>query len=116
MFNEFREDIFTVGTLGAINYVVKGMNELPGRKSIMLFSDGFSICTQTDRRTDAGRCTSMREAIKRLTDLSNRASVTIYTQDAKGLSFTGLTAQDIPATRPKSLIEGLNNRTDEITG
>lgn len=114
IFNEFREDIFSVGTLGAINFVVKGMKELPGRKSIMLFSDGFSICTNTDAKKDAGRCTSMRDAIKRLTDLSNRASVTIYTQDAKGLSFSGLTVQDSPATNPRSLYEGLNNRTLEI--
>jgi VWFA-related protein len=114
IFNEFREDIFSVGTLGAINFVIKGMSELPGRKSIMLFSDGFSICTKTDIKKDAGRCTSMREALQRLTDLSNRSAVTIYTQDAKGLSFSGLTAQDSPATSPKSLLEGLNNRTDEI--
>lgn len=114
IFNELREDIFSVGTLGSINFVVKGMNELPGRKTIMLFSDGFSICTKTDIKKDAGRCTSMREAIKRLTDLSNRASVTIYTQDAKGLQFSGLTVQDNPATSPNSLVEGLNNRTDEI--
>ncbi len=42
-FNEFREDIFTVGTLGAVNYVVKGMRDLPGRKAVVLFSDGFGL-------------------------------------------------------------------------
>ena len=113
-FNELREDIFAVGTLGAINYIVKGMNELPGRKSIMLFSDGFSICTDTDMKNDGGRCTRMREALKQLTDLCNRAAVTIYTQDARGIAPTALTSQDIPATNPKSLVEGLNERTDEL--
>ena len=113
-FNELREDIFAVGTLGAINYIVKGMNELPGRKSIMLFSDGFSICTETDMRKDGGRCTRMREALQQLTDLCNRAAVTIYTQDARGLAPTALSSQDIPATNPKSLVEGLNKRTDEL--
>jgi VWFA-related protein len=113
-FNELREDIFSVGTLGAINYVVRGMSELPGRKAIMLFSDGFSICTDTDMKNDGGRCTRMREALKQLTDLSNRAAVTIYTQDARGLPPTALTVQDIPATNPKSLREGLTERTDEL--
>lgn len=113
-FNELREDIFSVGTLGAINYIVKGMDELPGRKSIMLFSDGFSICTDTDMKNDGGRCTRMRDALKRLTDLCNRASVTIYTQDARGLAPTALTVQDVPATNPKSLLEGLTKRTDEL--
>lgn len=113
-FNELREDIFSVGTLGAINYVVRGMSELPGRKSLMLFSDGFSICTDTDMKTDGGRCTRMRDALKQLTDLCNRAAVTIYTQDARGIAPTALTVQDIPATNPKSLRERLNERTDEL--
>jgi VWFA-related protein len=41
--DQFREDVFSVGTLGAVSYVVKGMRELPGRKSILLISDGFRI-------------------------------------------------------------------------
>jgi len=113
-FNELREDIFSAGTLGAINFMVKGMNELPGRKAIMLFSDGFSICTETDMKTDAGRCTRMRDALKQLTDLANRASVTIYTQDARGLTPTALTVQDVPTTLPKSLQENLEARNDEL--
>src|SRR6266576_2142287 len=46
--NQFREDMFSVGTLGAISYVVKGLRELPGRKSILLVSDGFRIYSQED--------------------------------------------------------------------
>ena len=41
--DRFREDLFAVGTLGAINYVVKGLRELPGRKSILLMSDGIKV-------------------------------------------------------------------------
>ncbi|MEP6900745.1 MAG: VWA domain-containing protein [Actinomycetota bacterium] len=114
VFNELREDLFTVGTLGAINFVVKGMNDLPGRKSIMLFSDGFSYCTKTDTKKDATRCTKMEEVLKQLTDLCNRASVTIYTQDARGLTPTGLTVQDVPASLPNSLQQGLRTRSDEL--
>lgn len=89
-FNNFREDVFSVGTLGAINFVIKGMNDLPGRKSIMLFSDGFAICSP--KAPD--RCARIIESVKQLTDLSNRAAVSIYTFDARGLQITGLTAQD----------------------
>jgi VWFA-related protein len=113
-FNELREDLFTVGTLGAIGYVVKGMSDLPGRKSIMLFSDGFSYCTKTDMKKDATRCNKMEDVLKQLTDLCNRASVTIYTQDARGLTPTGLTVQDVPATTPTSLQQGLRTRSDEL--
>src|SRR5262245_44326057 len=41
--NEFRDTLLTVGTLGALNFVVRGLRELPGRKAVVLFSDGISI-------------------------------------------------------------------------
>lgn len=114
LFNEFREDLFSVGTLGAINFVVKGMDELPGRKSIMLFSDGFSICTETDIKEDPERCTRMRDAIRQLTDLCNRASVTIYTQDARGLQYTGLTAADSVGGNPQAIQSAMSSRSAEL--
>ncbi|HEY0003933.1 MAG TPA: VWA domain-containing protein [Pyrinomonadaceae bacterium] len=86
----FREDIFSVGTLGALNYIVKGLRELPGRKSILLLSDGLRIF----QRDDPTRSTRILEALNRLTDLANRASVVIYTMDARGLQTSGLTAAD----------------------
>lgn len=114
VFNELHEDIFTIGTLGSLGFVVKGMSELPGKKSIMLFSDGFSYCTKTDTKKDAARCTKMEHALKQLTDVCNRASVTIYTQDARGLTTMGLSAQDSPASLPNSLQKGLGTRSDEL--
>lgn len=89
-FDSFREDLFSVGTLGAINFIVKGLGELPGRKSIMLFSDGFAICPPDN----PDRCSRILDSVKKLTDLSNRASVAIYSFDARGLQTTGLTAAD----------------------
>lgn len=88
--NQFREDIFTDGTLGAINYLVKGMNRQPGRKSLMLFSDGFSVCTAI--RSE--RCNEIVTSMRRLTDLVNRASVSIYSFDARGTAVTALGADD----------------------
>jgi VWFA-related protein len=88
--NNFREDIFSVGTLGAINFIVNGMKELPGRKSIMLFSDGFVICTQDD----PSRCERLKDSFQALTDLCNRASVSIYSFDARGLQSPGMSAAD----------------------
>jgi len=113
IFNEFREDLFSVGTLGAINFIVKGMGELPGRKSIMLFSDGFSICTEVDIRENPERCSRMRDAIKQLTDLCNRASVIIYTQDARGLAYTGITAAD-QIINSQAIQSTLSSRSAEL--
>lgn len=97
--NEFREDIFSIGTLGAVNYIVRGMKELPGRKSILLLSEGFSLFRREDGNT------RVLEALRRLTDLANRASVVIYTMDARGLQTLGLTAEDSTAGQTPDELE-----------
>lgn len=90
--NEFRESIFASGTLGAINFIIRGMTDLPGRKSIMLLSDGFSLVTRDERGMPQG--SRILDSLRRLTDLANRASVVVYTIDPRGLVAPGLTAQD----------------------
>jgi VWFA-related protein len=91
-FENYRESIFATGTLGAVNYVVRGMQDLPGRKSILLMSDGFKIFFEdaTGFR-DFGRVLAR---LRTLIDKANRASVVIYTLDARGLQTAGLTAAD----------------------
>ena len=84
----YREEIFSVGTLGALNFVVKGLRELPGRKSAILFSDGISILKR-DAKSER-----VLESMRRLVDLANRASVVIYTMDARGLQSLAPNAQD----------------------
>ena len=32
-----------MGTLGTLRYVVNGLREMPGRKSVLLLSDGLKI-------------------------------------------------------------------------
>ncbi|MDX6611933.1 MAG: hypothetical protein QOD75_1119 [Blastocatellia bacterium] len=89
--DEFREDLFSVGTLGAVNYVVKGLKDLPGRKSILLISDGIPIMSRVDPGDHSERVLS---ALQSLTEQANRASVVIYTMQASGLQTLGLTAAD----------------------
>ncbi|MDQ5845187.1 MAG: VWA domain-containing protein [Acidobacteriota bacterium] len=88
--DQFREDLFAVGTLGALNYIVNGLRELPGRKSVVLISDGITIFNRSEPE-GSGR---ILMALRRLTDLANRASVVIYTMDARGLQTLSLTAAD----------------------
>lgn len=86
--DNFREDVFAAGTLGAINYVVRGMRALPGRKSVLLLSDGITLFNKE------GRNERVFTAIQQLIDLANRAAVVIYTMDARGLQTLSLTAAD----------------------
>ena len=80
-----REETFAIGTLGALNLILRGLRDLPGRKSIVFLSDGF-------RLSRSGSI--VPEKIRRIVDLANRASVVVYTIDARGLQTTGLTAAD----------------------
>jgi len=105
--DQFREDVFSVGTLGALSYVVRGLRELPGRKSILLVSDGIKIFN----RSDLARSDRVLQALLRLTDQANRASVVIYTMDARGLQTLGLTAaDDTSGMRPEQVQQSLFNR------
>ncbi|MDQ3131003.1 MAG: VWA domain-containing protein, partial [Acidobacteriota bacterium] len=111
--NDFRQSIFATGTLGAINYIVRGMQDLPGRKSIMLMSDGFKLFTKSeDGFMDSTR---VLESLRRLVDQANRASVVIYTMDARGLQTLGLTAADDTGGRSADQIEqSLTSRKNDL--
>jgi VWFA-related protein len=102
----FRRNVFSVGTLGSVGYVITGLRELPGRKSVVLVSDGITIFNRvrqtaergafslSDRRRREFDNSTVFDSIRRLTDLANRASVVIYTLDARGLQTLGITAAD----------------------
>ncbi len=80
---EYNESL-TFGALGAVNYVVTAMREMPGRKSVVLFSDGMSLAYSPE----------LRDAMRRLVDRANRAGTVIYTMLATGLQTLALDAQD----------------------
>ncbi len=111
--NEVRSSVFAAGTMGAVNYVVRGMQDLPGRKSILLLSDGFRLFTR-DRGgfMESGR---VMESLRQLVDQANRASVVIYTLDPRGLQVTGLTAADNTMGRTAQQIDQeMSSRRDEL--
>jgi VWFA-related protein len=86
--DEFWQANFTVGTLGALIYIINGMRDLPGRKSLILFSDGFALPldADSDRR--------VLDTLGTLVELANRSSVVIYAIDPRGLQVLGLLAAD----------------------
>lgn len=78
--DDFKDEVFTVGTLGALNYVVRGLKELPGRKSAVLLTDALDLFSST-----GGQNYRVLDSLRRLIDLANRSSVVFYTIDARGL-------------------------------
>ncbi len=111
--DDFRSSVFATGTLGALKYIVTGMSELPGRKSVILFSDGFKLF-ETDENgfQSSGR---VLDFLKELVDTANRSSVVFYTVDARGLQYTGMTAADsVTDTSPEALNKISSDRRDQL--
>ncbi len=74
---QFRSDLFSVGTLGAISYVVRGLSDLPGRKSILLISDGFKLMDR-EPLSSTSRNDRTLQRLQQLIDETSRASVVIH--------------------------------------
>src|SRR6185369_9745842 len=116
---EFRSDLFSVGTLGAISYVVRGLNDLPGRKSILLISDGFKI---RESLSGTSRNDRTLQRLQQLIDQASRASVVIHTIHASGLqALSSIRADDSLAdsnnssgvTSPDQVEEVLRDRSND---
>jgi len=75
----------TVATLSTLENVIRGLRDLPGRKIIVLLSDGFLLGGISDGR---------HYDVRRITDAATRAGVVIYSLDTRGLiaSIPGMDA------------------------
>ncbi|MGZ8846178.1 MAG: VWA domain-containing protein [Pyrinomonadaceae bacterium] len=106
-------------TLGTTKFVLEGMRDLPGRKSMIMFSDNLPIEQQepqpmnlrSQRENPNDRVNgsvvnpliSFRADLGRVAELAIRASVVIYSVDTQGLQTTGITAADeISSPRPNT--------------
>lgn len=66
----------TVSTLYTLENVIRGLRDLPGRKIIVLLSDGFLL---------GGFSNGRHFDVRRITDAATRAGVVIYSLDTRGL-------------------------------
>jgi VWFA-related protein len=105
--DNIEKELATAATLGAIQYVIRGVAQLPGRKSILLLSDGFRL---TDADMKYGR---ILHTLRSIGDSSNRAGVVLYGIDLRGLVATAPTAADGNAINPVGFLAG---RERELSG
>ncbi|HKW96684.1 MAG TPA: VWA domain-containing protein [Bryobacteraceae bacterium] len=96
--NELRERSLSLGTLGAIRFVVNGLTEFPGRKSVVLFSDSMRLLTREKgplaHLNVHGISQTVVDSLEQLADLCNRNAIVVYTVDPRGVTFQGFTAAD----------------------
>ena len=75
--NPIRRAFLGTATMAAVMYAIQGLRDMPGRKAMVLFSDGLN--------GSAGG----------MIDMANRASVVLYTFDPRGLVSFGMRAEDV---------------------
>ncbi|HEY0080831.1 MAG TPA: VWA domain-containing protein [Pyrinomonadaceae bacterium] len=75
--------LFSISTA---NYVIESLKQLPGRKSLVLFSGGVPIF---ETQSTGTLHNSLTDLVNRLTDNAARAGVVINTMDPRGLNASG---------------------------
>lgn len=86
---------YLVGSLNAIRYVMQGLRDIPGRKSLILFSEDLGLPSVD---SSAHMRQSTEDRLRKLADEANRASVVFYAIDPRGSVYTGPTASDAVIT------------------
>jgi VWFA-related protein len=85
------ETFFASGRLATLNMILRGLKEIPGRKSLILLTDNLPYPSTT---TGEGNQSQIMNAYSRLIDFANRASTVIYTIDLRGLATLGFDASN----------------------
>ncbi|MEO8574742.1 MAG: VWA domain-containing protein [Pyrinomonadaceae bacterium] len=88
--NQFEAGLYAQASLGTMRYLIRGMNDLPGRKLMFLFTDGLQINSDTVK----SRSSVVYEMLQDLVEFANRSSVVVYTFDTKGLKSMSIQASD----------------------
>ena len=91
---------FRYGTLAAVHYAIQGMRQMPGRKALVLLTEGVVPDFLLDGVIDA----------------ANRAGVAIYPVDVRGVVFKGMTASDRVFVRSGSGRINPTSSIDSATG
>lgn len=112
--NDLRENILVSGSLGALNYVIRGMEQLPGRKSVMFVSEGFRLL---DISSNGGATQgNLIDSLRTITDAANRAAVVVYTLDPRGLTVPMLSAEDdVSGLTSEQRTSALSDRTATLS-
>ncbi len=124
-----RQDMVTAGVLGSMQFLIQGLREMPGRKSVVMFSESVqlfdppqTIFNPTMSSQDSlapgaqgGQRARTLAALRALTDLANRNGVVLYTIDPRGLQTLGITAQDQPSTNVRRMQGQMQQRSFEFS-
>jgi VWFA-related protein len=103
-------------TMRSLRFILQSMAELPGRKSMVIFSDSIpreeQEVTMSLGEEDSDRVfPSARNyyyVLQKLAEIAIRASVVIYGVDTQGLQYTGITAADMIGGSSRNMTTQIN--------
>jgi VWFA-related protein len=97
--DQYRERTYAVAALNRVVDVINAVRELPGRKAIVLVSEGFVLFGSA---VDGG---FVRDAMRLIVDRANRAAVVIYAVDPRGLVVTSMGANEGGTGNPHAAMQ-----------
>jgi VWFA-related protein len=113
LFDMELQSAYLVGSYNAIKYVIQGLRELPGRKSLILFSEDLSIPSYD---SSAQQQRPIEDRLRILADEANRSSVVIYAIDPRGSVYLGPTASDnLSGRTDQEIVSMINGRANQYT-
>jgi VWFA-related protein len=129
-FNDQVNETYALASIGTVQYVIQGLRDLPGRKSLILFTENLQFTYLTDSTGTVNVPEISRffleDKLRKITDDANRSSVVINAVDPRGVIYTGLTAEDNtsfrasdsstnPATgQPDAITNAAADRTQQL--
>jgi len=88
-----RGSLLSTATLATIRFTVEGLADLPGRKTLVLFSGGLGVLAPASDP-------QVKNAVSGLVEQANRASVVVYAVDSSTLKVPGMAAEDASGYDP----------------
>jgi VWFA-related protein len=109
-------------SLLSLHDITDALRSWKGRKTLVFFSEGFPIWDSGTREALGpfeqvyGLGDDVLDAVDRLTDLANRASVVIHTVDPRGLLTAGISASDATMMSHQAVLDTLQTRRTALHG
>jgi VWFA-related protein len=105
--DDFRRENTYTGLVGTLAFVTRGLEEMPGRKSIVVISDGLALYNRK------GQNDRLISQIDKFFALATRASVVAYSIDARGTTVNPLLINASDDLLPDDTDRVRQGRTDE---
>jgi VWFA-related protein len=121
---QFRAEYFVLGVIDSLHRVIQAMTGLPGRKSIIVLSDGLpmvfaqyynNLGPNTVNSYESTEPLNVFGRMLRLVDAATRASVVFYAIDTRGL-MTSLETHDITSLPDKNAVTTNNQSLSGLQG